>query len=51
MEMITIQDWLINLSKNYSVQRFDDVESGIFVERIKGDVYLMDHAEVKQKGE
>lgn len=41
-------DWLSDLSKNYSVQHFDDVESGIFVAHVKGDIYLMNHAEVKE---
>ena len=40
-------EWLTDLSENYSVQHFDDVETGIFCERIKGDIYLMKHAEVK----
>ena len=46
--MLTITEWLNDLSENYSVQHFDDIESGIFCERIKGDIYLMKHAEVKE---
>lgn len=46
--MLTITEWLNNLSENYSVQHFDDIKSGIFCERIKGDIYLMKHAEVKE---
>ena len=45
--MITITECLKDQSENYSVQHFDDVESGIFCERIKGDIYLMKHTEVK----
>lgn len=45
--MVSKADWLKDLSENYSVQHFDDIESGIFVANIIGDVYLMKHAEVK----
>ena len=47
--MITITEWLTDLSENYSVQHFDDVESGTFVANVKEDIYLMRHAEVKEK--
>ena len=46
--MISISDWVKDLSENYSVQQFDDIEAGIFVAKIKSDIYLMNHAEVKQ---
>lgn len=47
--MITITEWLKNISENYSVTHFNDVESRTFVSRIKGDIYLMDHSEVREK--
>ena len=47
--MITITDWLTDLSENYSVQHLDDVESGAFVANVKGDIYLMRNAGVKEK--
>lgn len=47
--MITMQEWLINLSETCSVQRFEDIDSGIFKEKIKDDIYLVSHAEVKEK--
>ena len=47
--MITIQEWLINLSETCSVQRFEDIESGIFKEKIKDDIYLVSHEDVKEK--
>ncbi len=46
--MITIQEWLTNLSENYSVNKFEDIESGTFVAKIKSDIYLMNNAEVKE---
>ena len=46
--MISLVDWLKNLSEDYSVQHFDDVESGIFVDKIKEDIYLIKNAEVKK---
>lgn len=42
-------DWLLDLSENYSVQKFDDIESGTFVAKIKDDIYLMNHADVKEQ--
>ncbi|WP_458456193.1 hypothetical protein [Methanobrevibacter sp.] len=45
--MITIQDWLIDISKNYSVQHCDDVESETYVAKVKDDIYLMKDAEIK----
>lgn len=47
--MVSLFDWLVELQENYSVQRFEDIESGTFVANIKGDIYLMNHAEVKDK--
>lgn len=46
--MITMQEWLKDLSENYSVQHCDDVESGTFVANVKEDIYLIKHAEVKE---
>ena len=48
--MITITEWLTDLSENYSVQHCDDVNSGTFVAKVKGDIYLMRNAKVKEKG-
>ena len=45
--MVSLVDWILDLSENYSVHRFDDVESGAFVAKVKDDVYLMNHAKVK----
>lgn len=45
--MISIGEWVKDLSENYSVQQFDDIESGIFVAKVKEDIYLMSHAELK----
>ena len=47
--MVSLVDWLKDLSENYSVHRFDDVESGTFVAKVKDDVYLMNHAEGLKK--
>lgn len=33
--MVSLVDWLKDLSENYSVHRFDDVESGTFVAKVK----------------
>lgn len=46
--MITIQEWLSDLSNNCSVQHLDDIESGTFVAKVTEDIYLMNHAEVKE---
>ena len=45
--MVSLVDWLKDLSENYSVHKFDDIESGTFVAKVKDDVYLINHAEVK----
>ena len=45
--MVSLTEFLDDFSKNYSVQRFDDIESGVFVTKIKGDIYLMKNVEVK----
>ena len=42
---MSLSDWLIDLSENFSVQRFEDIESGTFVAKVKDDVYLMNHEE------
>ena len=46
--MISLVDFIKDFSDNYSVQHFDDIDHGIFVAKIKGDIYLMNHAEVKK---
>lgn len=46
--MISLREWLIDLSENCSVARFDDIGSGIFKARIKDDIYLVSHADVKE---
>lgn len=45
--MVTIAEWLKDLSENYSVHKFEDIKTGTFVARVKGDIYLMNNAEVK----
>lgn len=45
--MLSVAEWLTDLSNNYSVQQVEDTKGGIFVERIKGDIYLIKHTEVK----
>lgn len=47
--MISLRDWLVDLSENYSVEKIEDVESGTFIENIKGDVYLIEHREAAEK--
>lgn len=49
--MVSLTEFLDDFSKNYSVQRFDDIESGIFVTKIKEDIYLMKNVEVKTHAE
>ena len=44
---VSLSEWLIELSENCSVQQFDDIESRIFVAKVKEDIYLMSHAELK----
>ena len=46
--MLSVSAWLQDLSQNYSVEQFDDIESGVFVEKVKGDIYLMNHKEVSE---
>ena len=48
-KMVSLKEWLTDLSQNCSVQRFEDIESGIFKARIKDDIYLVSHADVKEK--
>lgn len=45
---ISLIDFIKDISDNYSVQNFEDIEAGIFVAKIKEDVYLMNHVEVKE---
>ena len=46
--MVGLNEFLDNFSKEYSVQHFDDIETGIFCAKIKEDIYLMKNVEVKQ---
>ena len=46
--MLSIGEWLKDLSENYSVEKFEDIESGVFVAKVKEDIYLMNHSEVKE---
>ena len=45
---MNLADFITNFSNEYSVHRLDDVDSGIFKAKIKADIYLMLHAEVKE---
>ena len=45
--MMSLRDFIIDFSKEYSVHRLDDVKSGTFIRVVKGDVYLMYNATVK----
>ena len=49
--MVSLVEFLDDFSKNYSVQHFDDIESGIFVAKITEDIYLMKNVEVKSNAE
>ena len=42
-----IEEWLMDLSRNYSVEHIDDVESGTFIAPVTSDVYLVKHSDVK----
>ena len=46
--MISVRDWLTDISANYSVEQFDDIENGVFVAKITEDTYLMNHKDVKE---
>lgn len=47
-KMIGLNEWLMDLSRNYSVQHVDDVDGGVFVAPITAEVYLVKHTEVKK---
>ena len=42
--MISLKDFIKDVSDNYSVQHFDDIDHGIFVAKITEDIYLMNHS-------
>ena len=44
---MNLSDWLMDLSRNYSVEHIDDVESGTFIAPVTSDVYLVKHSDVK----
>lgn len=44
--MISLHDWLGDLSKNYSVQHVDKLE-GIVIAPINRDYFLVKHVELK----
>lgn len=46
--MMTISEWLTDLSQNYSVQNVEDTKNGIFYKHIKGDIYLIKNTDVKE---
>lgn len=46
--MVSLVDFLDEFSRDFSVQHFDDIETGIFCAKIKEDVYLMKNVEVKE---
>ena len=45
--MVTITDWLMDLSENYSVQHIDDLE-GTVIKPINNEYFLVKHAEVHE---
>lgn len=48
VNMINLSEWIMDLSRNYSIQHIDDVENGVFVAPVTNEVYLVKHAEVKK---
>ena len=46
--MMSMSEWLTDISENYSVENFDDITNGIFVAKITDDTYLMSHKDVKE---
>lgn len=46
---MNLTDFIKNFSEEYSVHRLEDVDSGIFKAKIKADIYLIQHAEVKRE--
>lgn len=45
---VTLIDFINEFSKNYSVQHFDDICAGIFIAKVKEDIYLIENAEVNE---
>ena len=45
--MVTITDWLVDLSKNYSIQHIDELESTV-IKPINNEYFLVKHAEVRE---
>ena len=43
-----LSDFIKNFSNEYSVHRLEDIEAGVFKEKIKDDIYLVKNAEVKE---
>ena len=41
-------EFIKNFAEKYSVQKIDDIKSGIIITPIKDDIYLIEHTEVKQ---
>ena len=41
-------EFIIRFAEKYSVHRLEDIESGMFKEVIKDDIYLIEDAEVKE---
>lgn len=46
--MLSLRDFILGFAKEYSVIHFDEIESGVFVDKIKEDIYLMRNGEVKE---
>jgi len=46
--MISLADFINEFSRDYSVQNFDDINSGIFVAKVKEDIYLMKNVDVRE---
>ena len=40
--MMMQSEFLLNFSEKYSVKHIKDIESGIIIENIKGDIYLVE---------
>ena len=46
-KQLTLQEWLKDLSENYSVENIDYAESGTFIAQINNDIYLIRHDDLK----
>lgn len=46
--MISLKEFIKEFSEEYSVKKFEDIDGRIFKAKIKGDIYLISNAEVKE---